>query len=55
VILLFAAALLGNNMTLLIAVIFSAAMLTLTGSLLVFFVEVRYATSTLRIGGRHRG
>ena len=52
VILLFAAALLNNNMTLLIAVIFSAAMLTLTGSLLVFFVEVRYATTNLRIGGR---
>jgi hypothetical protein len=52
VILLFAAALLGNNMSLLIAVIFSAAMLTLTASLLVFLVEVRYATRTLRIGGR---
>ena len=50
VILLFTAALLGNNMTLLIAVVFSAAMLTLTASLLVFFVEVRYATSNLRIG-----
>ncbi len=54
VILLFAAALLGNNMSLLIAVIFSAAMLTLTASLLVFFVEVRYATRTLRIGGRFK-
>jgi hypothetical protein len=30
--------------------VFSAAMLTLTASLLVFFVEVRYATSNLRIG-----
>jgi hypothetical protein len=50
VILLFTTALLGNNMTLLIAVVFSAAMLTLTASLLVFFVEVRYATSNLRIG-----
>ncbi len=37
VILLFAAALLNDNLTVLIAVIFSAAMLTLTGSLLVFF------------------
>jgi len=37
-----------------LAVIFSAAMLTLTASLLVFFVEVRYATSNLRIGGRVR-
>jgi Protein of unknown function (DUF2721) len=54
VILLFAAALLGNNMTLLIAAIFSAAMLTLTASLLVFFIEVRYATGNLRIGGRFR-
>ena len=54
VILLFTTALLGNNMTVLIAVIFSAAMLTLTASLLVFFVEVRYATTTLRIGGRWR-
>jgi hypothetical protein len=54
VILLFTTALLGNNMTLLIAVVFSAAMLTLTASLLVFFVEVRYATSNLRIGGRWR-
>ncbi len=53
-ILLFTTALLGNNMTLLIAVVFSAAMLTLTGSLLVFFVEVRYATSNLRIGARQR-
>ncbi|HTB67339.1 MAG TPA: DUF2721 domain-containing protein [Steroidobacteraceae bacterium] len=50
VILLFTTALLGNNMTLLIAAVFSAAMLTLTASLLVFFVEVRYATSNLRIG-----
>jgi hypothetical protein len=55
VILLFATALLGNNLTVLIAFIFSAAMLTLTASLLVFFVEVRYATSNLRIGGRQRG
>jgi len=54
VILLFTAALLGNNLTLLIAVVFSVAMLTLTASLLVFFVEVRYATTTLRIGGRRR-
>ncbi len=30
-------------------------MLTLTGSLLVFFIEVRYATSNLRIGARRRG
>lgn len=55
VILLFAAALLNDNLTVLIAVIFSAAMLTLTGSLLVFFIEVRYATSNLRIGARRRG
>jgi cobalamin biosynthesis protein CobD/CbiB len=55
VILLFTAALLGNNLTLVIAVVFSAAMLTLTASLLVFFVEVRYATSNLRIGGLPRG
>lgn len=55
VILLFATALLGNNMTVLIAVVFSAAMLTLTASLLVFFVEVRYATTNLRIGLRARG
>jgi CBS domain containing-hemolysin-like protein len=54
VILLFTAALLGNNLTLVIAVVFSAAMLTLTASLLVFFVEVRYATTNLRIGGRVR-
>jgi cobalamin biosynthesis protein CobD/CbiB len=50
VILLFTTALLGNNMTVLIAAVFSAAMLTLTASLLVFFVEVRYATRNLRIG-----
>lgn len=55
VILLFSTALLGNNLTLLIAAVFSAAMLTLTASLLVFFFEVRYATSRLRIGGRPRG
>ncbi|HTY94204.1 MAG TPA: DUF2721 domain-containing protein [Steroidobacteraceae bacterium] len=52
VILLFAAALLGDNLTLPIAVVFSAAMLTLTASLLVFFVEVRYATRHVRIGFR---
>ena len=55
VILLFTTALLGNNMTVVIAVVFSAAMLTLTASLLVFFVEVRYATANLRFGGRGRG
>jgi len=54
VILLFVTALFGNNLTLLTAVVFSAAMLTLTGALLVFFIEVRYATTNLRIGARFR-
>ncbi len=55
VILLFATALLGNNMTLLIAAVFSAAMLTLTASLLYFLVEVRYSTRNFRIGSRRLG
>jgi hypothetical protein len=54
VILLFVTALFGNNLTVLTAVVFSAAMLTLTGALLVFFIEVRYATTNLRIGARFR-
>ena len=51
VVLLFTGALTGGHLGTAIAVVFVAAMLTLTAALLVFLVEVRFATATLRIGG----
>jgi hypothetical protein len=51
VVLLFTSALTGGHLATAIAVVFVAAMLTLTAALLVFLVEVRFATATLRIGG----
>jgi hypothetical protein len=51
VVLLFTSALTGGHLATEIAVVFVAAMLTLTAALLVFLVEVRFATATLRIGG----
>jgi VIT1/CCC1 family predicted Fe2+/Mn2+ transporter len=50
VVLLFTSALTGGHMSTAIAVVFVAAMLTLTAALVVFLVEVRFATATLRIG-----
>ena len=50
VVLLFTSALTGGHLATEIAVVFVAAMLTLTAALLVFLVEVRFATATLRIG-----
>jgi hypothetical protein len=54
VVLLFANAFTGAHLYTLIAIVFAAAMLTLTSALLVFLVEVRFATATLRIGGQRR-
>ena len=51
VVLLFTGALTGGHLGTAIAVVFVLAMLTLTAALLVFLVEVRFATATLRIGG----
>jgi len=51
VVLLFAHALIGASLSTVIALVFAAAMLTLTAALLVFLIEVRLATATLRIGG----
>lgn len=52
VVLLFTNALARVDLAIAIAAIFVGAMLTLTGALLVFLVEVRLATVTVRIGGR---
>jgi hypothetical protein len=51
VILLFAHALLGFDLTTAIAVVFIASMLALTAGLVAFLIEVRISTATLRIGG----
>jgi hypothetical protein len=51
VVLLFTSALTGGHLATEIAIVFIAAMLTLTAALLVFLIEVRFATATLRIGG----
>jgi Protein of unknown function (DUF2721) len=51
VVLLFTDALIQVRLATAIAVTFVAAMLTLTAALLVFLIEVRFATATLRIGG----
>jgi len=52
VVLLFTHVLLGVHLSGAIAIVFVAAMLTLTAALLVFLVEVRVATAHLRIGSR---
>jgi CBS domain containing-hemolysin-like protein len=50
VVALFANAFLAFNLSALIAILFVAAMLTLTAAFLVFLIEVRIATSAIRIG-----
>jgi Protein of unknown function (DUF2721) len=50
VVLLFMHALTGAHLDASIAIVFVAAMLALTAALLTFFIEVRLATTTLRIG-----
>jgi len=52
VMLLFTHVLLGVHLSGTIAIVFVAAMFTLTAALLVFLLEVRIATAHLRIGGR---
>ncbi|HEY8509842.1 MAG TPA: DUF2721 domain-containing protein [Steroidobacteraceae bacterium] len=49
---LFAHSLLQVNLAMTIAVFFAASMLCLTAALLVFLIEVRLATASLRFGGR---
>lgn len=50
VVALFANAFLAVNLSGLIAILFVAAMLALTGAFLAFLIEVRIATATIRIG-----
>ena len=50
VVALFANAFLAANLAALIAILFVAAMLSLTGAFLAFLIEVRIATATIRIG-----
>jgi hypothetical protein len=50
VVALFANAFLAANLAALIAILFVAAMLALTGAFGVFLIEVRIATAALRIG-----
>jgi len=50
VVALFANAFLAVNLGGLIAILFVAAMLALTGAFLVFLIEVRIATAAIRIG-----
>jgi VIT1/CCC1 family predicted Fe2+/Mn2+ transporter len=50
VVLLFMRTLTGAHLDAAIAIVFVAAMLALTAALLTFFIEVRLATTTLRIG-----
>ena len=52
VVMLFANAFMKVKLAGAIAIVFVAAMLTLTAALLVFLVEVRLATATVRFGGR---
>lgn len=52
VVMLFASAFITVKLAGVIAVVFVAAMLTLTSALLVFLVEVRLSTATLRFGKR---
>ncbi|MGH8310667.1 MAG: DUF2721 domain-containing protein [Steroidobacteraceae bacterium] len=52
VMMLFVHALIGVNLAIAIAVVFVAAMLSLTAGLVAFLIEVRISTATLRIGGR---
>jgi len=50
VVLLFAHALMGVHLAGAIAIVFVAAMLCLTAALMMFLIEVRISTATLRIG-----
>jgi hypothetical protein len=50
VVALFANAFFAANLAGLIAILFVAAMLSLTGAFLAFLIEVRIATATIRIG-----
>ena len=50
---LFANAFLAVNLSAVIAILFVAAMLALTGAFLVFLIEVRIATASIRIGRMH--
>jgi CBS domain containing-hemolysin-like protein len=50
---LFANAFLGVNLSALIAILFVAAMMALTVAFLVFLIEVRIATVSIRIGRVH--
>ena len=50
VVALFANAFLAVELSALIAILFVAAMLTLTAAFLVFLIEVRIATAAIRIG-----
>lgn len=52
VMMLFVHALIGVNLAIAIAVVFVAAMLSLTAGLVAFLIEVRISTTTLRIGGQ---
>jgi hypothetical protein len=52
VVMLFASAFITVKLAGVIAVVFVAAMLTLTSALLVFLIEVRLSTATLRFGKR---
>ena len=52
VVLLFANAILNLQLAIAIAVVFAASTISLTGALLVFLIEVRLATVTLRIDSR---
>lgn len=52
VVMLFVHALIGVKLTTAIAVVFVAAMLSLTAGLVAFLIEVRISTATLRIGGQ---
>ena len=53
VVTLFANALVGSELGVAIAVLFVGAMLSLSAAFVTFFIEVRLATSALRIGLRH--
>lgn len=50
VVTLFANAFLGSELALLIALLFVGAMVCLSAAFIAFFIEVRLATATLRIG-----
>jgi Protein of unknown function (DUF2721) len=53
VVTLFANAFLGSELSVVIAVLFVGAMVCLSAAYITFFIEVRHATASLRIGPRH--